>query len=99
MAARAGLPAKDRQARSRLIQLLADARPIARAGIVTMSRRCGKMGCRCQEGQRHVSLYLAARVGKKRKMLYVPRQLEELARSEGQGILRAFLPGWGWDPA
>jgi hypothetical protein len=46
-----------------------------------MARSCGKKGCRCARGEKHVSLYLAARVGETRKMLYVPPELEERARS------------------
>ena len=80
MPRRAQLPPKDRAARSRLIKLLAAAQPLARASLVTMSRVCGKTGCKCAQGEKHVSLYLAARVGKTRKMLYVPPDLEDQAR-------------------
>ena len=81
MPPRAQLPSNDRAARSRLIQLLNSAKPIARASLVAMARTCGKKGCRCAKGEKHVSLYLAARVGKTRRMLYVPPELEEAARS------------------
>jgi hypothetical protein len=77
---RAQLPPKDRAARSRLIKLLAAAKPLARASLVTMARTCGKKSCKCAQGEKHVSLYLAARVGSARKMLYVPPELEEAAR-------------------
>jgi len=80
MTCRTQLPPKDRAARSRLIKLLGAARPLARASLVTMARACGKKGCRCVHGEKHVSLYLAARVGKTRKMLYIPPDLEEVAR-------------------
>jgi hypothetical protein len=80
MPPRAQLPPQDRAARSRLIKLLAAARPLARASLVTMARACGKKGCKCAQGDKHVSLYLAARFGKTRKMLYVPPDLEALAR-------------------
>jgi hypothetical protein len=76
----AQLPPKDRAARSRLIKLLARSRPLARASLVTMTRVCGKKGCKCAQGEKHVSLYLAARVGAARKMLYVPPELEDQAR-------------------
>ena len=81
MPPRAQLAPTERAARSRLIQLLAAAKPIARASLVTMARSCGKKGCKCAQGHKHVSLYLATRVGKARKMLYVPHELENLARS------------------
>ncbi len=48
--------------------------------LVTMKRKCGKEGCRCARGHLHVSLYLATRCEGKRKMIYVPRELEEKAR-------------------
>ena len=80
MPPRAQLPPKDRAARSRLIKLLAAAKPLARASLVTMARVCGKKNCKCAQGEKHVSLYLAARLGKARKMLYVPPELEAQAR-------------------
>ena len=48
-----------------------------RASLVEMARTCGKENCKCQQGEKHVSLYLSALVGKKRKMIYVPRSWEE----------------------
>jgi hypothetical protein len=74
------LPPKDRAARSRLVQLLSKAHPLARASLVVMARTCGKKGCKCADGEKHVSLYLATRLGNKRKMLYIPPDLEEAAR-------------------
>ena len=79
MPRRARLPPKDRAARSRLIKLLGTARPLARASLVSMARRCGKKTCKCARGEKHVSLYLAARVGKTRKMIYIPPDLEKAA--------------------
>jgi hypothetical protein len=81
MPPRPGLSAGDRAARSRLVQLLSSARPLARAALVTMARVCGKPGCRCARGEKHVSLYLAARLGKKRQMIYIPPDLEDQARA------------------
>lgn len=86
MPQRAQLPHADRNARSKLIKLLADASPIARASIVTMARVCGKTECRCTRGEKHVSLYLAARIDGKRVMLYVPPELEERARDLVENI-------------
>ena len=80
MPSKSQLPPKDRTARSRLVQFLGASHPVARASLVTMARVCGKKGCKCAQGEKHVSLYLAARVGKKRKMLYVPPELEDEAR-------------------
>jgi uncharacterized protein DUF6788 len=73
------LPAAERDARSRLRQC-AD-RPLLRGSLVRMARVCGKPGCHCVQGEKHVSLYLAIRVGRKRKMIYLPSRLEERARA------------------
>jgi hypothetical protein len=69
----------ERDARSRLVKRCVDA-PLLRGSLVTMRRVCGKPGCRCTKGQKHVSLYLAIRVGKKRKLIYIPRELEQRVR-------------------
>ena len=81
MPSRSQLPAEDRAARSKLLKLLAGANPIARASLVSMARSCGKKNCRCAKGEKHVSLYLSTRVGKSRKMIYVPPELEREART------------------
>jgi hypothetical protein len=66
MPPRPSLPAAERAVRSRLLKLLAAAQPLARASLVTMRRVCGKAGCRCAQGEKHVSLYLAARLTRSR---------------------------------
>ncbi len=72
--------AAERAARSAVRKLLDQGTPVLTGSLVTMKRRCGKDGCRCARGQKHVSLYLAARLDGKRKMIYVPRELEEKVR-------------------
>jgi len=69
----------ERDARSRLVKICADA-PLLRGSLVTMRRRCGKPGCHCVDGEKHASLYLAIRCGKRRKMIYVPSELEQQVR-------------------
>ncbi len=81
MSLRSQLPPKDRAARSRLVQLLAAGKPLAQASLVVMARVCGKKGCRCAQGQKHLSLYLSTRLGRARKMLYVPPELQQEARA------------------
>ncbi len=83
------LPPKDRAARSRLVQLLTADNPLARASLVSMARTCGKKGCKGAKGEKHVSLYLSTRVGKTRKMLYVPSELEDLARTLVENLRKA----------
>ena len=74
------LPAPERAVRSRLLRLIGQPRPLLRASLVTMKRLCGKLNCHCQQGQPHVSLYLATRVGQRRKMIYVPEDMEDMVR-------------------
>ena len=78
-APRSHRPAAERDARSRLLRRCADA-PLLRGSLVTMRRTCGKPGCHCTQGEKHVSLYLAIRVGKRRKMIYIPGELEQPVR-------------------
>jgi len=73
------LPDAERRARSRLAQILHQ-QPFLCGSLVTMHRTCGKPGCKCTRGELHQGLYLALRVGKERKMIHVPRALEETAR-------------------
>jgi hypothetical protein len=73
------LPAKERQVRSRLAQLLHQ-KPFLIGSLVSMSRVCGKAGCKCSRGELHPGLYLALRVGPKRKMIHIPQPLEAKVR-------------------
>ena len=45
-----------------------------------MRRVCGKEGCHCVDGEKHVSLYLAIRAENKRKLIYIPQEMEEKVR-------------------
>lgn len=74
------LPEEERSARSKLAHLVHNRR-LLRGSLVSMSRKCGKSECKCVWGEKHVSLYLAVRVGKKRKMVYVPSSWESTVRS------------------
>ena len=80
MRIRSRISGKERDARSRLAKLLHEGM-LLKGSLVTMSRTCGKPNCKCLRGEKHVSLYLSLRVGKGRKMIYVPRALEETVRS------------------
>ena len=70
---------RERAARSRLAQILHGAEVI-RGSVVSMARRCGKEGCHCVDGDKHVSLYLSAKVEGKRRMVYIPPELEDEVR-------------------
>jgi len=76
MVARNRFAPHERSARSRLAQLLHD-HEVIRGSVVSMARRCGKAGCRCEQGEKHVSLYLSVKIEGKRRMVYIPAHLEE----------------------
>jgi len=49
-----------------------------RGNPVIMERVCGNDNCRCiLEGKKHKSLYISKNKDGKRKMIYVPKRLEE----------------------
>ncbi len=66
---------EERRIRSKLTQIVSQ-KGIIRAGIVKMTRRCGKLNCWCAKGKGHVSYYLSMREGSKRKMVYIPASME-----------------------
>ena len=85
---RSHLSAQERQCRSRLARIAHD-RPLLKGGLVTMSRTCGKKGCKCNQGERHVSLYLSTKVDGKPKMIFVPSALEKQVRAWVQNYREA----------
>ena len=49
-----------------------------RGNPVIMRRVCGNKNCRCiLEGKKHRSLYISKNKDGKRKMIYVPKRMEE----------------------
>jgi hypothetical protein len=70
---------QERHARSQAVQRIAD-QALLRGSLVHMKRTCGKKNCRCQQGQKHPALCLAIRLGKQRKMIYIPHALEDTVR-------------------
>ena len=86
---------QERDARSQAVQRVAD-QSLLRGSLVRMQRTCGKKNCRCQQGQKHPAVCLAIRVGKRRKMIYIPPALEETVRrwvetgQEVDGLLEAI---------
>ena len=77
---RTGMPAAERQARSRLVQLLSQPRGILRGSLLVRQRVCGKPGCKCARGQKHESLYLVITDKGQTRQLYVPKDFEPLVR-------------------
>jgi len=72
---------RERAARSRTAQV-AHAGEFICGSVVSMARRCGKKGCRCAQGEKHISLYLSVRTDGKRRMVYIPPELEETVRQQ-----------------
>jgi hypothetical protein len=71
---RSHLPAQDRRARARLRKILGQNQPLVVGSLVETERLCGKPGCRCARGHKHKALYLGARLGRKRKMIFLPKE-------------------------
>lgn len=70
---------RERDARSRLAKIAHDL-PLVKGSLVEMKRLCGKDTCICKGGHKHESLYVSTFVEGKRKLIYVPRALEQDAR-------------------
>lgn len=79
MVSRTGMPAPERQARSRLVQLLSQ-QGIIRGSLLVRRRVCGKPRCKCARGQKHESLYLVVTEKGQTHQLYVPKDFEPLVR-------------------
>ncbi len=71
----------ERAARSRLSQLV-HGEVFVYGSIVTSRRKCGKETCRCRKTKNggHISSYLSVRIGKKRKMIFIPKTRVEKVR-------------------
>ena len=67
---------EERAARSQAAKLVHRS-PFVYGSIVTSKRKCGKENCRChQKGESgHESSYLSVRVGKQRKMIFIPHKM------------------------
>ena len=83
---------RERQLRSRLSQLTSQA-GLLRGSLSVRERLCGKPGCKCTRGEKHVSIYLVVSEGGKYRQLFVPKELESLVRSwvENHRRAREFL--------
>ena len=72
----------DRAARSRAAKLI-HRESFVYGSIVTSERKCGKAGCQCHKsgGKRHESSYLSVKVGKTRKLIFIPRDMLKKAHA------------------
>lgn len=69
--ARARLQQTER-AREEQVEALLQADAMVAGSFVRQTRTCGKSGCRCTRGERHVATYLSRSVGGVTQMVYVP---------------------------
>ena len=52
---------------------------IIKGSPVYLYRKCGKLGCKCVDGEKHKSLYLSRSVNGKTQMIYIaPHQEKEI---------------------
>ncbi len=76
---RSRMSEEERQLRSRLCQWI-QRNEILHGSLAWRERVCGKRGCRCRGGEKHVSLFLVRSRKGKTEQLYVTRQMEALVQ-------------------
>lgn len=76
---RAHMSSAERQARSRLAQLLTE-RGVIRGTLLVRKRKCGKPNCRCAQGEGHESLFLVISENGRTRQLFVPKDWESRVR-------------------
>ena len=54
--------------------------PVLQASLVQIAKHCGRKGCRCQRGEKHVGNYLTLKQAGKTRTVYVPLDLVEEVR-------------------
>ena len=74
-------PSLVRQMIEARIQKLVARHPVLAASLVQIARRCGRPGCHCESGERHVGYYLTRPVRGKTRTVYVPRDLVREVRT------------------
>ena len=83
-----------RARRASLARRLPDVQATLRGSLQSQSRRCGKEGCRCAQGELHGPyVYLSVRTGGRSGLLYVPADLAEAVakRVEVTGRIEAAM--------
>lgn len=75
------LEVDERQARSRLAKIVHQ-QPFLQGSLIDSTFKCGKKNnCWCAKAKEgHPACYLSIRVGKKRKMIYIPKDCEKQIR-------------------
>lgn len=63
-----------RMIQSRVKKLVAQG-PVLSASLVEIAKHCGREGCHCQTGEKHIGHYITRAVAGKTKTVYVPHDL------------------------
>ncbi len=82
------MPQRERYARSKAAKLV-HRYPLIKGAMVISERTCGKPGCKCTRGEKHLTCYLSVRHKGKRKMIYVPKEWE----GEIRGWVKTYKEG------
>ena len=77
------------QARAAYVEELVSADAMVEGSFVTLGRKCGKPGCRCETGEKHYSQYLSRSVNGRTEIIYV-RRVDEVEVSEKAERYRRF---------
>ena len=70
-------PTLIRRMRDARVKKLAQAGPLMAGSLVRIAKHCGRAGCHCQTGQKHVGWYLTRSVNGKTQTTYVPQEMRE----------------------
>ena len=79
-------PTLIRRQRDARVRQLASLGPVLAGSLVQIAKHCGRAGCRCQQGDKHVGWYLTRAVKGKTQTTYVPVGMRE----EVQGWIQAY---------
>lgn len=56
-----------------ILEKLSQFPDLMKASLAESHRTCGKSGCKCQKGEKHIGYFLSYRLQGKMKTLYVPK--------------------------
>lgn len=66
--------------RRKVAQQMPRGSDIIKGSLVKLRRVCGKPNCRCNKGEKHMSLYISQSYKGKTKMTYIPRRQVEYVK-------------------
>jgi hypothetical protein len=70
-----------RRMRDARVKKLAQTGPLMAGSLVQIAKHCGREGCHCQTGEKHVGWYLTRSVHGKTQTTYVPLDMVEEVRA------------------